>query len=187
MPKIVDIQDTPNPNAKKFVLKEPLTNAVARSYECAQDAHNDPLARALFAIPHVTNVFYQDRWLTITQDGGADWPALLRAVAKPVREAQAPSAEEIAAMARGAIPAVEASNIADALRLQQINALLDEQIRPALERDGGGLQVVGLVGNRLMVHYQGACGTCPSSFSGTLAAIEHSLHAVEPDLELVAV
>ncbi len=25
MPKIADIEDTPNPNAKKFILKEPLT------------------------------------------------------------------------------------------------------------------------------------------------------------------
>ena len=42
-------------------------------------------------------------------------------------------------------------------------------------------------GNRLEVHYQGACGSCPSSISGTLAGIESMLRSVEPDIEVVAV
>jgi len=47
MPKIADIEDTPNPNAVKFVLKEPLTWGIARSYENAGEAQDDPLAEAL--------------------------------------------------------------------------------------------------------------------------------------------
>jgi Fe-S cluster biogenesis protein NfuA len=68
-----------------------------------------------------------------------------------------------------------------------INALLDEQIRPYLQSDGGDLHVLGLEGNRLTVHYQGACGTCPSSISGTLAGIEYLVKSIEPDIEVVAV
>jgi Fe-S cluster biogenesis protein NfuA len=37
------------------------------------------------------------------------------------------------------------------------------------------------------VHYQGACGTCPSSISGTLRAIENLVQSLEPDIEIVAV
>ena len=50
------------------------------------------LAEALFAIPHVSNVFYVDHWLTVTQDGKAHWPDLLRQLAVPIRDA--PSAQE---------------------------------------------------------------------------------------------
>ena len=32
MPKINDIQETPNPNAVKFILREPVTSGVARQY-----------------------------------------------------------------------------------------------------------------------------------------------------------
>ena len=73
MPKIAEIEETPNPNALKFTLLEPLSWGVPHSYENAAEAEGDELARALFAIEHVTNVFYVDRWLTVTQDGGADW------------------------------------------------------------------------------------------------------------------
>ena len=68
-----------------------------------------------------------------------------------------------------------------------INDLLDEQIRPALQGDGGDLSVVGLDGNQLSVHYQGACGTCPSSISGTLRGIENLVRSIEPDIEVMAV
>ena len=38
MPKIVEIETTPNPNAMKFILKEPLTYGVTRSYDSAAQA-----------------------------------------------------------------------------------------------------------------------------------------------------
>jgi len=75
----------------------------------------------------------------------------------------------------------------DQTRLDAINTLLDAQIRPHLQSDGGDLHVVGLDGNQLSVHYQGACGTCPSSISGTLRAIENLVQSIEPDIEVVAV
>ncbi|MEO6363275.1 MAG: NifU N-terminal domain-containing protein, partial [Caldimonas sp.] len=91
MPKIADIVDTPNPNAQKFVLHEPLTWGIAHSYENAAEAEGDELARALFAIEHVTNVFYVDRWLTVTQDGGADWKQAGTKIAVPLPAAPAAS------------------------------------------------------------------------------------------------
>ena len=75
----------------------------------------------------------------------------------------------------------------DQERLDKINELLDEQIRPYLQGDGGDLYVLGLEGNKLAVHYQGACGSCPSSISGTLAGIENLVKSIEPDIEVVAV
>ena len=85
MPKIAEIEDTPNPNALKFTLREALTWGLPHSYENAEQAEGDELARALFAIEHVTNVFYVDRWLTVTQDGQADWKELVRKIAVPLR------------------------------------------------------------------------------------------------------
>ena len=186
MPKIDDIEDTPNPNAKKFILKEPLTWGIARSYENAGQAEADPLAAALFDIGHVTNVFYVDHWITVTQDGRADWRDLSREIAEPIRTAPAAS-EQSAQLAASAKPALAAVSPEDQERLDNINALLDEQVRPYLQGDGGDLYVLSLDGSRLVVHYQGACGSCPSSISGTLAGIEGLLRTIEPDIEVTAV
>lgn len=185
MPKIAEIEGTPNPNALKFILKEPLTWGVTCSYANAKEAADDPLAAALFEIDHVINVFYVDRWITITQDGGADWQDLARAVADPIRAAPAAtdqSAEKVAA----ASAVLEHLSEEDQQRLERINILLEEEVRPYLQYDGGDLHVVGLEGDILRIHYQGACGTCPSSISGTLRGIEQLLRTIEPEIRVVA-
>ncbi len=186
MPRIAEIEGTPNPNAMKFILKEPLTWGITRSYDNAEQARDDPLAYALFEFEHVTNVFYVDHWITVTQDGGADWHELTRKLADPIRAA--PAADEHSASVAAASTAVIADlSPEDRQRLEKINELLDEQIRPYLQGDGGDLHVIGLEGNTLTVHYQGACGSCPSSISGTLAGIENLVKSIEPDIEVVAV
>jgi Fe-S cluster biogenesis protein NfuA len=186
MPKISEIEGTPNPNALKFILKEPLTWGITHSYDSAEQAKNDPLATELFEIDHVTNVFYVDRWITVTQDGNANWPDLAREVADPIRAAPAAATQSETTIAT-AKTAISGLSSKDQLRLDRINTLLDEEIRPYLQGDGGDLHIVGLKGNVLSVHYQGACGTCPSSISGTLTGIEGLLRSIEPDIEVVAV
>ena len=188
MPKIAEIEPTPNPNAMKFVLKEPLTWGITRSYDRAEQAADDPLASALFAIDHVTTVFYVDHWITVTQDGMADWKELLRELAVPIREA--PAADERSQQLTAQLnEAFDPSTMSDEdrARLDKINELLDDQVRPYLQNDGGDLYVLGLEGNTLTVHYQGACGSCPSSMSGTLAGIESLVRQIEPEMEVVAV
>src|SRR5262245_17820561 len=170
----------------KFILREPLTCGISRSYENAEQAKDDPLASKLFDIEHVTSVFYVDHWITVTQDGQADWQELLRKLAAPIREAPTADAGSAELKAAAAAATVEVSE-ADRERLAKINDILDEQVRPYRQGDGGDLYVMGLEGNKLKVHYQGACGSCPSSISGTLTGIENLVRQIEPDIEVVAV
>ncbi len=188
MPKIAEVERTPNPNAMKFVLKEPLSWGIAHSFDSAAEAEADPLARAIFGIDHVTSVFYVDNWITVTQDGEADWSRLMKEVAVPIREA--PAAEDGSAQYGAASSALlDNPDLTPEQRdkLTAISNLLDERVRPYLQGDGGDVYIVGLEGNELHVHYQGACGSCPSSLSGTLAGIEGLVRQVDPDLEVVPV
>ena len=78
--------------------------------------------------------------------------------------------------------------MSDDPRLLRINEILDEKVRPALMMDGGYLEVLGIKENTLNIRYQGACGSCPSSLTGTLMAIEGMLkQEIDPELEVVAV
>jgi Fe-S cluster biogenesis protein NfuA len=59
--------------------------------------------------------------------------------------------------------------------LVKINAIIDEHIRPFLQRDGGDLQVLAYADKTLKIFYQGACGSCPHAALGTLMAIQRVL------------
>jgi Fe-S cluster biogenesis protein NfuA len=185
MPKISDIEETPNPNAVKFILREPVSNGVARSYGSADQATEDPLAQSLFDIGHVVSVFYMDRMITVEKDDEGDWDDLLPALAVPIRATEAVnSTAAVGAAVGGSIAAVTS----DDPRLLRINEILDDKVRPALMGDGGYLEVLGLTDHTLSIRYQGACGSCPSSLTGTLMAIEGMLkQEVDPDLEVIAV
>lgn len=187
MPKIDNIEETPNPNAIKFLLKEPITNGAVRSIQSAAEAENDALGKALFDVGEVVSVFYMDRMITVEKTDDADWDDLLPRLAVPIRAAEPPnkaSAAAAAAAVGGSIAAV----VNDDPRLGQINDILDARIRPALAGDGGWLEIVSLKEDTLTIHYQGACGSCPSAISGTLMAIEGMLQQeVDPDLEVVTV
>ena len=50
MPKIDNIEETPNPNAVKFILKEPVTSGVPRQFDNIEAAQGDPLGKALFDV-----------------------------------------------------------------------------------------------------------------------------------------
>lgn len=185
MPKIADIEETPNPNAVKFILREPVSNGVAKQYGSVDQAENDTLAKSLFDVGHVVSVFYMDRMITIEKDDEGDWDELLPALAVPIRAAEPVNA---AAAAGAAVGGSIAAITSDDPRLLKINEILDERVRPALMGDGGYLEVLGLNEHTLSIRYQGACGSCPSSLTGTLMAIEGMLkQEVDPELEVVAV
>jgi NFU1 iron-sulfur cluster scaffold homolog, mitochondrial len=185
MPKISDIEETPNPNAVKFILREPVSNGTTHSFSSADQAENDSLARSLFEVGQVTSVFYMDRMITVEKDEDADWDDLLPTLAVPIRAAEAVNSHEAMAAAVGGAIAAVAS---DDPRLVKINDILDEKVRPALMGDGGYLEILGLKDHTLSIRYQGACGSCPSSLTGTLMAIEGMLkQEVDPELEVVAV
>jgi NifU-like protein len=58
----------------------------------------------------------------------------------------------------------------------QIEIVLDEHIRPALMNDGGNVQVLDVTdGEKVLVQYQGACGSCGSSLGATLSFMESTL------------
>ena len=89
MPKIADIQETPNPNAVKFILKEPVSHGTSHSFQSAADAETDQLAKSLFEIGNVLSIFYMDKMITVEKTDEAEWDEILPELAVPIRAAEA--------------------------------------------------------------------------------------------------
>lgn len=178
MVHVIEVQGTPNPDALKFITDNRLVERGALSFENMDAARGHGLGEALFAAGPIASVFVLDRFVTVTKHPQASWPTLepkLRAVietrGEPVAAASAPTSA--------------GSNDEIRLRIEQI---IDENIRPALAGDGGGLEILDYQDGLLTVHYQGACGSCPSASAGTLFAIQNLLQRmVDPAIRVVTV
>lgn len=190
MPKIADIQETPNPNAVKFILKEPVSHGTSHSFKTQESGADDALARSLFDVGEVVSVFYMDKMITVEKTDEAEWDELLPSLAVPIRAAEAvQSSNGNGKSAAAAVGGSIAAAASDDPKLVQINELLDERIRPYLAGDGGWLEVLELDDeNTLKIRYEGACGSCPSSLTGTLMAIENMIkEEIDPAISVVAV
>jgi Fe-S cluster biogenesis protein NfuA len=177
----IKIQPTPNPDAKKFVLNIDVRRNAKATFNDITKCSHVPLAEELLNLPGVTNVHFFENVITVTQNGQADWDELQEMVEgticslAPDHNPDFPTAEELK----------RAQLSPD---LQKIESILDEQIRPYLQGDGGDLEIVKLDGKVLTIRYEGACGTCPSSVAGTLNAINSVLKdQYDPELDVVTV
>ena len=71
-------------------------------------------------------------------------------------------------------------------KLAVIESVLNEEVRPYVELDAGGIQVQELVDDReLIIVYQGACTSCFSAIGTTLSTIQQILQTkVHPSLSV---
>jgi len=182
-PVQIRLQPTPNPNAWKFILDRAVLNEGKATFNNEQEALGNRLALDLLALDGVKQVHFFQNVITITGRLDCEIEELQRAVVSVI-ETRMPvhnpnwTSEDSKKSKRADMP----------MELQKIEEILDRTIRPGLQGDGGDLELVRLEQNKLYVRYQGACGTCPSSTSGTLMAIEGILRdELQMQLEVIPV
>ncbi len=69
-------------------------------------------------------------------------------------------------------------------KMKIIEEVIEKEIRPYIELDAGGVEIISLNDEReVVISYQGSCTTCHSSTGSTLSAIQQILKArVHPSL-----
>lgn len=174
MPKVINIEPTPNPNALKFVVREPLLTKSARSFQDFASAVGDQLGSSIFALGNVVSVFYMDKFVTVNKLQSAVWADLIDPICEAIEECRIDNEVEYGSNG-------ETSPTDD--KFHKIMDVVNNRIRPGLAGDGGGLEIISFDGKTLTIAYQGACGSCPAAGTGTLQFIEGLLqHEIDPSI-----
>lgn len=178
---MIRIQDTPNPSAWKFVLDRPVLLEGKATFSTAEEAAGNRLALDLLDIDGVKQLHFFQNVITVTAKFDADADMLHRQVLAVI-ETRLPAHN----------PALNRESSRAALRAdlpperRKIEEILDETIRPGLQGDGGDIAILRYEDKKLYVHYEGACGTCPSATTGTLMAIEGILRdQFDPEIQVI--
>lgn len=180
----VHVSPTPNPRARKFILNMDIKATGKVSYTSADECAHVPLAHTLFEISDVKQVHLFENTITVTLTDEDKWLEKEPEIEKVIKEEAQQHDVNFPDHLRKTLGAAKELSP----ELQKIDDILSGTIRPALQADGGDLEVVQLEGNILSVRYEGACGGCPSSTFGTLSAIEGILRdEYDPNIEVVVV
>ncbi len=178
MPEILHVSGTPNPLAKKFHADVLVTGPSPLSYPDAPSAQGNSVAKALFDIEGITNVFMLDQVVTVNIANAEDWeqlqPEISMILEEYLEEYTDSSLEESGLEGDIAFPEDFFAMDLE-LQVNHLERVLDLKVRPGLAGDGGGIQLMGIDGKIVYVYYLGACGSCPSSSSATLNYISQTL------------
>ena len=180
----IQTESTPNPATLKFLPgREVMGEGAVADFPSPEQGERSPLAKALFAIPEVSRVFFGSDFISVTKRDG-DWkhlkPAILGAVMEhfthglPLIEGSTQETEET-------------YSEEDAEVVEQIKELIETRVRPAVAADGGDIIFKGFDGSSGIVslHMQGSCAGCPSSTMTLKNGIENMLRHYVPEVNAV--
>jgi len=183
VPVTVYAESTPNPAVMKFVANKKL---VLKSVEFKNidDAKNAPLVQKLFHFPFVKEVFIDENYVSVQKYEVAEWEQITMELREFIRNYIEEGNEVLTAetIQTQETEKVQEENDDTAYKelddtSQQIIAILDEYIKPAVASDGGNILFDSYnEGTKTVkVILQGACSGCPSSTMTLKSGIETML------------
>ena len=94
--------------------------------------------------------------------------------ARPAQTVAVPVPASAVAAPVAAAP-VETDEVGPALSRADVARVLDDLVRPALQSDGGDIELVDVVGGEVRVRLVGSCSSCPSSVMTMKMGVERLL------------
>ncbi len=181
---VIHNEATPNP-APLTVRpgREVMGEGGMADFPSADSAGRSPLAKALFAIPEVSRVFFGSDFISVTKRDG-DWKHLKPAILGAVMEH---FTHGLPLMEGGVDETEESYSEEDSEVVEQIKELIETRVRPAVAADGGDIIFKGFDGDSGIVslQLQGSCAGCPSSTMTLKNGIENMLRHYVPEVTAV--
>ena len=116
-----------------------------------------------------------DAGLPASYRDGADTP-----VRVPVTAIPDPAAALRASLDAAALEALAGPR---EMTVENVEAVLDEMVRPALQADGGDIRLIRIEDDNIYVRLVGACSSCPSSIMTLRMGVERLLQDEFPQMQ----
>lgn len=175
----------------KFVVTRKICDETVHFENSAQAARS-PLVAKLFGFPWIDSVFLGPNFVTITKQDWVEWEVLAdplsdllkehlesgEAVLNPVWTHSKPSSDS--GLDAGS------SDLEDSDIVTRIKSILDREIRPAVQMDGGDVAFSKFTDDGVVhLFMQGSCSGCPSALFTLKEGIETRLKAAIPEVREV--
>lgn len=163
---------TPNPNSVRFISNLDIKSGTGASFDkkYLNSENKIDMVSSVLSIEGIEDIFLFDNFLTVTKNKSSDWNDIIPLVV-----------ENMKSILPFHDPDFVVNNVKkrvfseNSQEIEKIEKILDKKIRPALQSDGGDLEIVEFKDNILKIEYSGACSSCPSATMGTLEGIEQIL------------
>lgn len=181
-------EQTPNPEALKYVTNRLLYRGIADFKDADLAAEWSPMANSLMALPYVKSVYFNNNYVTITKEFNYEWDDIMLKLKEfvkdfienggtVVKEGFSEYMEKMTAESNAEQFSGENGELA-----KKVKDLIDTYVKPAVEMDGGNIEFKAFENGVVYVTMQGSCSGCPSSTVTLKAGIEGMLKRMVPEV-----
>lgn len=184
-PHSIYAESTPNPATMKFVSNRYLV-VDGEQYEFGldDDQSNSPLAAKLLNLPFVSKVFIASNFAAITKTDIIEWEDVIHQLRDMLSEYLNNDGQVIIQSKiemDGPKEDSDGKNEDEYSDMERkVASILQEYVRPAVESDGGAIELHSYDQGKVKVILKGACSGCPSSTMTLKNGIESMLKDMLP-------
>jgi len=175
----ISAQVTPNPNSLQFLVSRDLIEEGSYFFSSLEEAHQSRLAVELFGLGFVAGVMIGKGFVTVTKTAESAWPPIVPQIVDTLKTFLNSGQEIVESSAEpktsGPLGEIE----------KRIKKIIDEEIRPAVARDGGDILYDSFEDGVVRLSLRGACSSCPSSIMTLKMGIENRLRQEIPEIKEV--
>lgn len=187
-PVMLYTEQTPNPEALKYVTNRLLYRGIADFREKDLAAEWSPMANSLMELPYVKSVYFNNNYVTVMKEMNYDWTEIMLKLKEYIKDYIENDGEVVKEGFAAYWDAQTAQSNAvqfsgeDGEIARKVKELIDMYVKPAVEMDGGNIEFKAFEKGRVFVTMQGSCSGCPSSSVTLKAGIEGMLKRMVPEV-----
>lgn len=162
-------EHTPNPNVLKFVSNISLFNSTKEFFE-KPNKIDFPLISLLFDFPFVVKVFLGKNFISIEKSSELEWIEFSSEIRVFIQNKLNNNIKASTILIKKNSKRIIQTDLE-----KKIENIIDKEIRPYIQMDGGEIKLISFKNGIVKVALQGACRGCPSSVSTLKHGIEKKL------------
>ena len=187
---MIQIENTPNPNALKFLSKNRISEIGTVEFQKNKiDKIKNSFIKSLLEIKGIELVLLSDNFLSVKKDEKGDWESIKPIVISYLNDYFEKNKKPILLSDSKDKEKMNPDTIQDQNEtIQKINEVLETKIKPAVAKDGGDIKFVSFEKGIVTVELRGSCSGCPSSTMTLKKGVQNLLkHYVEGVVSVEAI
>ena len=158
---MIQIENTPNPNALKFLSEKQLSEVETQEFQKKDLSEiENEFVKNILNFDGVELVLISKNFMSVKKDEKTSWEILKPTIISSINDYFEKNNQPMI-LKKNSIS--KKKPLEENETIQQIKDVLETKVRPAVAKDGGDIQFISFHNGVVKVALKGSCSGCPSS------------------------
>ena len=180
---MIQIENTPNPNALKFLSEKQLSEVETQEFQKKDLSQiKNEFVKNILNFDGVELVLISKNFMSVKKDEKTSWEILKPTIISSINDYFEKNNQPMI-LKKNSIS--KKKPLEENETIQQIKDVLETKVRPAVAKDGGDIQFISFDNGVVKVALKGSCSGCPSSVMTLKQGVQNLLCHYVKDVKSV--